>query len=83
MQRIKTQEVVDGLGPSEKVATIATSTGNEQVILDSSTLDNLNRMEIGVLGFDKDSDLALIELPRESASGKWRVWVNRSELTSA
>jgi hypothetical protein len=80
MQLIKTQDVVDGPGPSEKVATIATSSGNEQVILDSSTLDSLNRMEIGVLGFD--SDLALIELPRESASGKWRVWVNRSELAS-
>jgi hypothetical protein len=81
MQRIKTNEVVDGPGPSEKVATITTSNGLEQVILHSSALDDLNHMEISILGHEKD--LALVELPRESASGKWRVWVNTSELAPA
>ncbi len=79
MQRIKTSEVVDGPGPSEKVATITTSSGMEQVILHSSALDYRNHMEIGILGYN--NNLALVELPRESASGKWRVWVDKSELT--
>ncbi|WP_298216871.1 hypothetical protein [Acidocella sp.] len=80
MQRVKTNEVVDGPGPSEKVATITTSGGIEQVVLHSSALDSSNYMEIGFLGYKED--LALIELPRESASGKWRVWVNKSELAA-
>jgi hypothetical protein len=80
MQRVKTNEVVDGPGPSEKVATITTSSGIEQVILHSSALDSANYMEIGLLGYE--DNLALIELPRESASGKWRVWVDKSELVA-
>jgi hypothetical protein len=79
MQRIKTGSVVDGPGPSEKVATITTSTGTEEVVLDASTLNGSNQMEVGVLGYS-ENNLALIELPRESASGKWRVWVEKSEL---
>ena len=73
MHLVKCDVLAAGPGPSEKVVEIATSEGREEVVLHSSTLDTQGRMEVGVLGYL--GDRALIELPRESASGRWRVWV--------
>ena len=73
MNLVKCDILGNGPGPSEKVVEIATTEGTEEVVLHSSSLDNEGRIEVGVFEYQKDR--ALIELPRESTSGRWRVWV--------
>lgn len=75
---LKCDSVVEGQGPSESIATIPTISGAEEVIVYSGLVVN-NRLNVGpILG--KDGDKRLVELPRESASGRWRVWVPEGAL---
>jgi hypothetical protein len=80
MELMKCDVLANGPGPSERVVGIVTTNGKEEVVLHASALDTHNRLEVGVLGYDEKSGQALVELPRESVSGRWRVWVPRSAL---
>lgn len=79
MHMVRISVLSDGPGPSEKVINIPTVDGNEEVVLHTSALTN-DRIEVGVLGFDEARKRALVELPRESVSGRWRVWIPVSDL---
>jgi hypothetical protein len=70
-----------GPGPSERVVGIETIDGKEEIVLHSSAMINQDQFEVGILGYENDR--VLVELPRESASGRWRVWVPRASLLSA
>jgi hypothetical protein len=78
MHLVKCAILLDGPGPSERVVEIATTDGPEEVVLHSSALDSQGRIEVSVFGYEKDR--ALIELPRESTSGRWRIWIPASAL---
>jgi hypothetical protein len=70
--------VKEGLISSERVATIATSDGfREEVTVSSSMIDG-SALHASVVAVDNSR--TLIELPQEAASGKWRLWVDQSEL---
>lgn len=77
--RIKCDHVVDGLIPSESVVSIATLDGQEEVVVYSGLVQDMFLFVGNVLG--RNSGNALVELPRESASGKWRVWVPEAALS--
>jgi hypothetical protein len=81
MNLVKCDILANGPGPSEKVVEITTSDGTEEVVLHSSSLDSEGRIEVGVLG--RHEGRALIELPRESVTGRWRVWVPITALITA
>jgi hypothetical protein len=81
MQFIRCNVLTAGPGPSEQVVGIDTVEGKEEVVLHSSALVSQDRFEVGVIGYENDR--ALVELPRESASGRWRVWVPASALVTA
>lgn len=71
-------KIADGLVPSEKVAIFATADGHEEeVIVSTRHLQgkSLLTSEIGRTG-----NRVLVELPRESTSGHWRVWVLANQL---
>lgn len=71
-------KVSDGLMPSEKIARIETADGkSEEVAVSAQNIQNnkLSAFEIG-----RDEGRVLVELPRESASGRWRVWVKASAI---
>lgn len=77
MCRIKAK-IVRGATNSERVAYIKTVSGQEaEVILDVSQANHKSVVaaEIG----RKDNDV-LIELPRETSSGDWRIWVSDNQL---
>lgn len=75
---IRSRRVVEGPGPSEVVVEVKTVTGTEEVVVQEDNLRDGN-LEIGrVLGI-RDGK-ALIELPRESTTGKWRLWIPESEV---
>jgi hypothetical protein len=73
-------EVGHGLTPLERVAHIATSSGELEEVAVPASLADSSTIEASLIG-TKDSD-ALIELPRESATGRWRVWVPTSSLVA-
>lgn len=78
MLLVKCDVLASGPGPAEKVVGIDTDAGKEEIVLHASALDSQNQFEVGVLGYKDDQ--ALVELPRESASGRWRVWIPKASL---
>ena len=77
MRRVKAR-LEKGATSSERVAYIKTASGQSiEVILDVSQANHRSVVaaEIG----RKDNDV-LIELPRETSSGDWRVWVNKNQI---
>jgi hypothetical protein len=71
-------ELVDGLMPAEKIARFKAADGKfDEVFVSTENLDN-NSLVVNVIA--QMEGRALIELPRESASGRWRVWVASSSI---
>ena len=67
-----------GLHPSEKVVSLETRTGREQLAVDYRHLDG-EALQIG-WPVGRDGEYLLIELPMETFRGSWRVWVKQDQL---
>jgi hypothetical protein len=76
--RVKIQEIGAGLHPSEKIVEVKTATGRERLVVDRRAIQN-DSLSIGS-PISKNGDLWLVELPRETVGGLWRVWVRGSQL---
>jgi hypothetical protein len=78
--RVRVEKVSDGMRPHEVIVKIETVEGPQELVVDerSRSLRN-NTIEIGYPIAHHDN-LRLIELPTETASGTWRVWVDESSL---
>ena len=77
--KIKIKPLVEGPGPSEVVVGFVTFEGrNEEVVVDKSLIDG-NFLKVGPV-LTTQGDRALIELPRESASGRIRFWISSAEI---
>ena len=73
-------EVSEGLTPSENIVRIPVHGGGiEEVSLDSSLV---NQDTVAVALVRHGDDHSLVELPRETATGKWRIWVPNSKIES-
>jgi hypothetical protein len=79
IMRVKVEATEKGPVPSETVVTIATTVGTEDVIVHTSQVTE-DGVEVGFIGSEEDGEAVLIELPRETLSGRWRIWVPRSAL---
>lgn len=76
MLRIRCKEMMEGPGPDEKVVQVETVGGaQEEVVVDRRSIYD-GGLEVGGVSSDRGS--LLVELPRESASGNWRIWVPAS-----
>lgn len=76
--RVKVQEIGAALHPSEVVVQVKTTTGVENLVVDKRSLQT-NSLSIGS-PIARNKDTLLVELPRETMSGAWRVWVKESAL---
>jgi hypothetical protein len=71
--RVRYKAVVPGAGPSERVVSLPTSEGHsEEVVVDEGLIKE-GGLTVSQLGRRDDS--VLVELPRESVEGNWRIWV--------
>jgi len=70
--------VEDGLVASEKIVRIETADGSQEEVAVSASQVRNNGLEAQIIG--QDGEKVLIELPRESSSGRWRVWVHRNQV---
>lgn len=71
-------EIVEGLVPDERTARIKNFEGHiEEVSVSVALIDGRTLMahEIG-----RQGNKVLVELPRESSAGRWRVWVGEDQL---
>jgi hypothetical protein len=76
--RVKVQKLGDGLHPSEIVIAVATADGRARLVVDRKSLAG-DSLEIGY-PLRQQEGFALIELPRETSTGTWRVWVPTQNL---
>ncbi len=79
MSRLKVSRVGEGLHPREVVVRVRTADGaDEEVAVDETALAG-DTLEIGY-PIALDDDRALVELPRETSRGSWRLWVPRAAV---
>jgi hypothetical protein len=77
--RVKVREIGGGLHPSEAVVEIQTAGGVEKLVVDRKSIQN-RTIFAGWRPLAEKKGQWLIELPRETMSGTWRVWVKRNEI---
>ena len=77
VSRVKAK-IVKGAIKEEKVAYIKDVSGEVVEVIVGSSQAGKDDVEVGEVG--RDEDKVLIELPRESTRGYWRMWVNRKQL---
>lgn len=78
MPRITVEQVEDGLHPSEVVVTIRTAEGRtEEVAVDRQLVEHGAMRAYPV---SSGQDRVLVELPRETLSGAWRVWMPKASV---
>jgi hypothetical protein len=78
MMRLKVATAGNGLHPNEAVVIVRTTSGAERLVVPRQSIFN-NSIEIGWPIRTRD-DSFLVELPRETQSGAWRVWVPKDEV---
>ncbi len=82
MYRVKVRTVGAGQHPSEAVVAVTTADGKqEELIVDKRALEG-NTLRIGY-PLRSEAGRFLIELPRETMDGSWRVWVRENQLEPA
>lgn len=79
MMKLKCEVVMDGPGPNEQIVRVRAADGHtEDVVAHRSSVQN------GLLetsrALARDGGRVLVELPRESTAGNWRLWVPHTEL---
>jgi hypothetical protein len=78
MMRLLVKQVGRGLHPSETVVAVQTAEGSQRVVVSRRSIQN-DSIPIGwPLG--EKAGAVLVELPRETQSGAWRVWVPKDQL---
>ena len=77
--RVRVQEIGAALHPSEVVVQVKTATGIENLVVDKRSIES-NSLSVGSPIARGEDDLLLVELPRETMSGAWRVWVKENSL---
>jgi hypothetical protein len=75
MQRVKVQQLRQGLHPNEVIVSVQTADGSRAVlVVDKRSIKN-DAIRVGYPIASDNKNRMLIELPREPFSGMKRVWV--------
>jgi len=77
--RVRCKVVAAGVGP-EKVVAITTLDGREEEVIVHPRLIEGDTIEVGRV--HRCNGKVLIELPQESASGNWRLWVPAASVAA-
>ncbi len=71
-------DVSEGLMPNEKIARFENADGRSEEVAVSSR--NIQDNKLMAFEIGRSEGKVLVELPRESASGRWRIWVKESSI---
>jgi len=78
MMLLRVETIGNGLHPNEVVVAIKTTTARERLVVPRQSIIN-DAIEIGWPIRIKDETF-LVELPRETQTGGWRVWVPQNQV---
>lgn len=76
--QVKVKQVGRGLHPNEVVVSVETSEGQERLVVHQKSLHQ-GSIDVG-FPISERNGMYLVELPRETMSGLWRVWVSKKLL---
>jgi len=76
---VKVREVGRGLHSSEIVVEIHTVEGAERLVVDKKSIQK-GAIFVGWRALAEKKGQSLIELPRETMSGTWRVWIRNNDI---
>jgi hypothetical protein len=79
MMQLMVEEISKGLHPSEALVGIKTTEGVQRLVVSARSLQK-NSIPIGWPLGQRDDGALLVELPRETQSGAWRVWVPKDQV---
>jgi hypothetical protein len=81
MLRVKVREIRDGLHQNEVVVGFDSAEGTqESLVVDRRSLRG-DTISVGYpVGSDQSNGRLLVELPRETTRGQWRVWVSSDSV---
>lgn len=77
MKRLTIRGESKGMHPSEALVEISTVDGTEELFVDRSIVSSNS---IPAWPLDALGNKVLVELPRETMRGRWRVWVDKDAL---
>jgi hypothetical protein len=78
MYKLLVSRIREGLHHTEVIVAIETEDGQVTMVVDKDSLDN-DQLLIGYPLASRDGK-QLVELPRETSNGLWRVWVASESL---
>ena len=79
MMRVEIERLGRGLHPEEVVVAVQTRSGREELAVDESSLQGAT---LGVgWPVGQNDECFLVELPRETFRGFWRVWVPKDRVS--
>jgi len=71
--KVKVTRIGAGVHPSEVIVSVDTISGLERLVVHNRSITD-NEIDIGY-PINREQNNFLVELPRETTSGSWRVWV--------
>lgn len=80
IMRLRCSVLGHGPGPSETIVEIKTTDGRVEVVVDDGLIHDDALIIRRVV--ERSKNKALVELPEESTTGRWRVWVSESALVA-
>ena len=79
MSRVKVEVLGEGQHPSERIISVTTADGeHETAFVDRESIENMS-IDVG-FPVGQAPGRVLVELPRETTSGRWRVWVKNTDI---
>jgi hypothetical protein len=78
--RLKVTKIEDGLNPSQISVSVSARDGVHYLVLSKSSIDASNTIDVANPVARRDREV-LVELPTETDSGTWRLWVDKDSLT--
>lgn len=79
--QLRVRTIGQGLYSDEVLVAVSTPDGDAEVLLDSMSVER-ERIEVGNPVGRMNGHL-LVELPRETTRGQWRVWVDKADVDMA
>ena len=77
--KLKVKELGEALHHSEVVVSVHTIGGDDEGLVLGKRSVREGYISVGY-PIRSEGDSFLVELPRETSSGRWRVWVDKSQL---
>ena len=71
-------KIEDGIIPTEKIVRVQDANGVFEDVPVSARSIKEGKLLAAEVG--REGDRVLVELPRESASGRWRIWVKKATV---